>query len=61
MKDASDETIAALLELNVALSELLQEMLHLLIIVCDDKKLDAPTADAIHRLASGVIERAKRG
>ncbi len=60
MKDSPEDTIAALLDLNAALSELLQEMLRLLIMVCDEKGLDAPTTDAIHRLARGVIEKAKR-
>lgn len=60
MEDSSDDTITALLDLNMALSDLLQEMLRLLIIVCDENKLDAPTSDAIHRLAAGVIARARR-
>lgn len=60
MKDSPEDTINALLELNAALTDLLQEMLRLLIMVSDEKGLDAPTTDQIHKLARGVIEKAKR-
>ena len=61
MDKSSEEVIASLLDLNGALNELLAEMHHLLLLLCDERaKLDGPAIAAIRILARDVIERARQ-
>ncbi|WDZ95222.1 hypothetical protein Herbaro_17265 [Herbaspirillum sp. WKF16] len=61
MDDSRDDAIESLRDLNVALNDLLSEMHHLLLLLCDERaKLDGPAIAAIRLLGNDVIARAKR-
>ncbi|WP_034295970.1 hypothetical protein [Herbaspirillum sp. RV1423] len=62
MNQSSDDAIESLLVLNNALNDLLSEMHHLLLLLCDERaKLDGTAIAAVRLLANDVIARAKRG
>jgi hypothetical protein len=61
MNPMQNEVFESLLDLNAALNEMLLEMHHLLLLLCDERsKLDGPALAAIRILANDVIERARR-
>ena len=61
MNQLQHDAFESLLDLNAALNEMLMEMHHLLLLLCDERtKLDAPALAAVKILANDVIARAQR-
>jgi hypothetical protein len=61
MDQLQNDVIESLLDLNAALNEMLLEMHHLLLLLCDERsKLEGPALAAIRILANDVIARARR-